>query len=464
MFDSPVMMPCGGTRENPWKAHWRDPIATGGRPFQAACHYVVILWNNTPSGHTLGTLHLFEVNSVARSAATLDIIFVHGLGGSRKETWEVDGDASKYWPLWIYQDVQDANVWALEYPASMFGTSDGSLLIPDRAKQVLDLLASNDIGELPIVFVAHSLGGLIVKQLLRAAAELNKTEWETIAAKTCGVLFLGTPHNGSAIAKAAARIPFASATSIQLKDNDPHLRELNDWYQQNAPRRGYKTHAYYETKPYLSQLIVDAGSANPGIQGCVPIAFDGNHFDICKPSSRQAPIYLGARAFIQDRMNDRGVVTTSLVLAGRSDLLEPPATDALSTAAMAEYELYTTPVAEDERLDLAEKLRRGGRAHDIPRATRMKEDFAKRFVRNQLQPAATRRYINLLADVESRFNSHVYPEIVAGATNAAVSNAIRDMVIQPILATYPNDDLVNASVIDRMIFYLTGLCHIRWSA
>jgi hypothetical protein len=135
----------------------------------------------------------------------------------------------------------------------------------------------------------------------------------------------------------------------------------------------------------------------------------------------------------------------------------------IEAAIADQYSFFTRSVAED-RLDLAEKLILGGRQSEIPRALRFKEQFAKSFTRNQLQASSTRHYLKVLAEIESRFNGHVYSEIVAGASHPAVADLIRLKVTDPILQKYASGDLVDAVVVDRMIYYLTGLCHIRWSS
>jgi protein SERAC1 len=128
-----------------------------------------------------------------------------------------------------------------------------------------------------------------------------------------------------------------------------------------------------------------------------------------------------------------------------------------------QYSFFTRSVAED-RLDLAEKLTQGKRAFEIPRALRFKEEFAKSFTRNQLQTSATRHYLKVLAEIESRFNGHVYPAIVAGAPRLEVGDLIRSRVSDPILHKYSSENLIDAVVVDQMIYYLTGLCHIKWSS
>jgi pimeloyl-ACP methyl ester carboxylesterase len=165
------------------------------------------LHSNLGRGH-VPELRLEKVTAIERPHATGDVIFVHGLGGDGRVTWSAASDA--FWPLWIFDDLQTINVWTLEYPASIFGSANGSLVISDQAKQVLDLLASHSIGKRPLVLVAHSLGGLLVKQLLRTAVELHKPDWEAIATSTKGVLFLATPHTGSSIASIASKFPLVS--------------------------------------------------------------------------------------------------------------------------------------------------------------------------------------------------------------------------------------------------------------
>ncbi len=244
----------------------------------------------------------------------------------------------------------------------MFGSANGSLVISDQAKQVLDLLASHSIGKRPLAFVTHSLGGLLVKQLLRTAVELQKPDWKAIATNTKGILFLATPHTGASIASMASKFPLVSKATAQIAANDPHLLALNDWYQQNAVGLGLSTHAYCETKPYKGQLIVDKASANPGVVGCVTVEFDGHHLEICKPPSRHSPIYVGARKFISDVLGTP-LNPPSPLLFGRihqpgDDDLGPtedgePVFDAIAD----EFENYTTNKDKDEpRLDLAEKL------------------------------------------------------------------------------------------------------------
>jgi hypothetical protein len=73
--------------------------------------------------------------------------------------------------------------------------------IQEQAVSLLDRLVfkREDAEERPIIFVAHSLGGIIVKQAL-VEAKLNDV-FETIRDATYGIAFFGTPHQGGNFAK-----------------------------------------------------------------------------------------------------------------------------------------------------------------------------------------------------------------------------------------------------------------------
>ena len=401
----------------------------------------------------MSELKIEIVGPECRAAAVADIIFVHGLGGDGQTTWRIDGDASTYWPLWVYQDLTTLNVWSLTYPAATlrWGKAGDGIILPDRAKTILDLLCSSGIGSRPIIFITHSLGGLLVKQLLRSAWELQVAHWQELAGNIRGAVFLGTPHNGSGLAAFAKALSIFSGVTTQIVHNDPHLRELNEWFQQNAHARQIGIKTYFETQLTNGFTVVDASSANPGVEGCVPIAFDGNHLQLCKPTSRLSPLYTGCCHFIESSLKPRNNEVASDIQDSDEAMLAD------------QYAFFTIGV-DGDRLDLAQKLTLGARQSEIPRALRFKEAFAKSFARNQLQTTSTRHYLKVLAEIESRFNGHVFPEIASGASRSVVADLIRSKVTDPVLEKYASGNLVDAVVVDRMIYYLTGLCHIRWSS
>ncbi|KAL8303508.1 hypothetical protein RB597_005022 [Gaeumannomyces tritici] len=52
-----------------------------------------------------------------------------------------------------------------------------------------------DAGRRPLIFVAHSLGGIVVKEMLSCSARIE--EARNVLESTAAIIFLGTPHRGS---------------------------------------------------------------------------------------------------------------------------------------------------------------------------------------------------------------------------------------------------------------------------
>lgn len=72
--------------------------------------------------------------------------------------------------------------------------------IDDYARSLLERIrakrrAFND-RERPIIFICHSLGGIVLKKALIIAHE-KAERYSSISRDTFGVMFMGTPHRGS---------------------------------------------------------------------------------------------------------------------------------------------------------------------------------------------------------------------------------------------------------------------------
>lgn len=82
----------------------------------------------------------------------------------------------------------------------------------------------------PLVFVAHSLGGLISKVALIRASEhgdqhTSQTHLRNIAQSTVGVLFFGTPHQGAGPLNIAHRV-LKSLAGLAVQFNDSVVQTL----------------------------------------------------------------------------------------------------------------------------------------------------------------------------------------------------------------------------------------------
>jgi hypothetical protein len=234
------------------------------------------------------------------------VIFVHGLGGHAYDTWRRAPDDNSFWPLWLAEDIEGLAVYTMGYeapPSNWLGTA---MPLQDRAVNLLEILfGTPGLMDGPVVFICHSLGGLIVKQLLLDLDRQKGRRPEAAALLNCvtQVVFFATPHTGSRRATLLDRIRFLawpSSIARTLVANDPALRAINVDYRGLADdRRDTLQHLIlYETRGTPAGIIVDEASADPGLPGRPPIPIDADHITIVKPTDRLAVQYARTQDFI----------------------------------------------------------------------------------------------------------------------------------------------------------------------
>jgi hypothetical protein len=143
------------------------------------------------------------------------LCFVHGLNpwsspNHAFETW-THGNG-KFWPAdFLPTDIPEARIFLYGYNSNVAkDVSEAS--IKDHANVLLDRLqrrrkTGRRHGTIPLVFIGHSLGGLVIKQALLNAQD-NST-FEPIKNSTYGMVFFGTPHKGgrnAALGNLAAKV------------------------------------------------------------------------------------------------------------------------------------------------------------------------------------------------------------------------------------------------------------------
>jgi pimeloyl-ACP methyl ester carboxylesterase len=237
--------------------------------------------------------------SQARESSVGDIVFIHGLDGDPFLTWgREDGDGS--WLNWLATDFPQLTVYTVDYAAWSSRWRGTAMPIQDRAINLIAALESAGVGSKPLIFVCHSMGGLLAKQIAFQCLALSEQS-SRLGESIHGIAFLATPHSGSSLSKVAdaLRVVYRPTAAVQdLEDNDSYLRMLNRWYRASAPSHGIESLALCETISIKGILVVDATSADPGIAGIEPIPTDCNHINICKPSSRTDFVYRQVHGFI----------------------------------------------------------------------------------------------------------------------------------------------------------------------
>jgi pimeloyl-ACP methyl ester carboxylesterase len=134
------------------------------------------------------------------------IVFVHGFFGDGESTW-TSGDF--YWPKEIASDptFAGADVLVYAYPTGLWAT----LSIDELAENLRVFLPPEDAKKYDnVVFLAHSMGGLVVRDYL--------LKYREIARRTKFIYFYATPTTGSEI---DGLIAFALRNNPQLSKMVP---------------------------------------------------------------------------------------------------------------------------------------------------------------------------------------------------------------------------------------------------
>lgn len=224
-------------------------------------------------------------------------------------TWTSSSAIDGSWPLWLSKDAGNVDVWSYSYSASPTAWAGATMPLYDHATALIDLLDAYGLCQRPVVFITHSLGGLLAKRAL----EISATYDHPLARAVKGIVFLGTPHVGSNLANIFAAIPGTRPTVsvAEIAQHDEELRRLNSWYRENAPRLGVATKVYYETQPICGLTVVDRVSSDPGITGVLPIALLADHITMARPESPDSQVYKGTLKFLQDQLINLAVQKTA---------------------------------------------------------------------------------------------------------------------------------------------------------
>ncbi|KAL6878817.1 ankyrin repeat-containing domain protein [Trichoderma novae-zelandiae] len=128
----------------------------------------------------------------------VDFVVVHGVYGNWEEEWRAGpGSGSSQWVTSYAQTLDPSRILRFEYePLQLFCGRRSRQAIRNCALKLLRALAARRRHEEPrrlIIFVAHDIGGLIVKDAL-VAANLDTQSWLDIAEMSRIMVFHGSPH------------------------------------------------------------------------------------------------------------------------------------------------------------------------------------------------------------------------------------------------------------------------------
>jgi len=297
-------------------------------------------YRETGTGASMGSainpddIKRYEVTEVySHPDAKVDIVLVHGLNGNPKNTWTAPNGV--FWPSQLLPASlknYQARILVYGYNADVytFGSSKGgpsSDMIHQHAQTLLANLAlerkSEEVGEHPIIWVAHSLGGILVKRALELSFDLqgnHDDDLRSIFVSTFGVIFLGTPHTGADPAKwglilqgmVNAMVPkklFETHSQLvkTLQSNNEILQNINLRFLDLYPNR-LRICMVHEGHPTdlkgTKHLIVDQTAASPQLPDVQYFGIEATHSGMCKFESKNAPgftnVSVTLRSWVQE--------------------------------------------------------------------------------------------------------------------------------------------------------------------
>lgn len=260
----------GKKKETPTEFPLRDASSSQSGPVNDTIPTLAVLPSVTHVPKE--KIGLFEL-STNESEKTIDVVAVHGLQGDAYRTWEHDNGS-----LWLRDflpaDIPNARIMTFGYDSTI-ACSKSVAKIEDKALELLNHLSAKrspappGTPSNPIVFICHSLGGIVVKKALALAHDCNSNlDYRDISANTKAIAFLGVPHNGSNSARWAgfaanllksASIGTSTNTAIvsDLEKGSTTLTNISKQFVEKAPNMILYT--FYETERLHGIIVCSCG-------------------------------------------------------------------------------------------------------------------------------------------------------------------------------------------------------------
>ena len=253
-----------------------------------------------------------------KSEIDADIVFVHGLNGGPFSSWCIGTEDNsnmhleQCWPTqWLAKEYPNVRLISLEYKTRVWDWQGAQHSFRELSAEMMKKLSAAGVGERPVIFVAHSMGGLMIKEMMMQAGS------EEIITNTKGVVFFSTPHFGSWIASTSWNI-FGQRlhNTIHVLRPSEYLRELNNFFVQLCKKQDVPVLSFCEAASTtlldlglvaLRAGVVPAESAYPGFGEFVMLQ-DRDHIRVCKPMSQKDISYEKVSHFITNILGSKHLV------------------------------------------------------------------------------------------------------------------------------------------------------------
>ncbi|KAI1749840.1 hypothetical protein F4782DRAFT_511720 [Xylaria castorea] len=267
------------------------------------------------------------MNDVDHLSHRFDCIAISGLASHPFGSWQPKASDKTF--MWI-RDALPKHIHGIRAVIYGYETrlaeSQSFERIKDLANKLIALLMTYGWGSRsskPIIFLAHSLGGLVLRDALRQLSDSSTAEYKTLLGLFRGALFFGVPNLG--IEQDSFQAIVRSNPNDILIDDIRHgsnyLRRLNDYFSHNPVEARFKQFWAYETleSPTVARtshgdinrngpraILVSRESATlRSIESNSPVTFPikATHSDMVK-FTRESPDYHIVVSKISSIVND----------------------------------------------------------------------------------------------------------------------------------------------------------------
>ncbi|KAK3905061.1 hypothetical protein C8A05DRAFT_41968 [Staphylotrichum tortipilum] len=194
-----------------------------------------------------------------------------------------------FWPdEYLTQDIPEARVWTYGYDADAIGglfKANNKNSVSQHGRDFEARFEREIRNEDPILFVAHSLGGIIVKDAMRRSGICR--------ARTKLIIFLGTPHRGSVYA-GWGRSHSNKKIIKTLEVNSEVLDNIHEEFKTIADQSRIRIHSFQEAQGISGMkglitrqvLILDLPRSLETVE-----SIDANHMQMARCGDRADPRY-----------------------------------------------------------------------------------------------------------------------------------------------------------------------------
>jgi pimeloyl-ACP methyl ester carboxylesterase len=224
-------------------------------------------------------------------------VFVHGVYGSAMTTWNCSQGKGSWPELMAADDTfKNSDIYVVDYPSPKIGNM---MSVDEEVSNIMNRLTDAKVFDhSEVVFLVHSLGGLVTQRLLLTHRDLIP--------KVKFIYFFSTPDEGAQIAKVG-----------HLFNDDPVLKQMfhgddntfiegieTDWINAKLDMPRY---CAFERVKTDGVLVVDRLSATR-LCNQAPVALYANHNTIVEPCDTNDGSYIAFRNAYRDNLPRRSAL------------------------------------------------------------------------------------------------------------------------------------------------------------